>query len=109
MQWEFVLTYVLLNMNLVEKIKIITLFNRMSVQQKLGKLVNLIMKLFLLQFQRKGDPIIISKDEEFSNVKIAEPTLNAVLQRWYTAANASTINDGAAALILMRGKSNLLG
>jgi hypothetical protein len=68
MQWEFVLTYALQNMNLVEKIKIITLFNRMNVQQKHGKLVNLIKKLFSVP-QRKGDPIIISKDEEFSNVK----------------------------------------
>jgi acetyl-CoA C-acetyltransferase len=54
--------------------------------------------------QRKGDPIIISKDEEFSNVKIDRiPTLNAVFTKdgTVTAANASTINDGAAALILM--------
>ena len=54
--------------------------------------------------QRKGDPIIISKDEEFTNVKIDRiPTLNAVFTKegTVTAANASTINDGAAALILM--------
>jgi acetyl-CoA C-acetyltransferase len=54
--------------------------------------------------QRKGDPIIFSKDEEFSNVKIDKiSTLNPVFTKdgTVTAANASTINDGAAALILM--------
>jgi acetyl-CoA C-acetyltransferase len=54
--------------------------------------------------QRKGDPIIISKDEEYTNVKIDRiPSLNAVFTKdgTVTAANASTINDGAAALILM--------
>ncbi|MBC5837795.1 acetyl-CoA C-acyltransferase [Flavobacterium muglaense] len=54
--------------------------------------------------QRKGDPIIISKDEEYTNVKIDRiPTLNAVFSKdgTVTAANASTINDGAAAMILM--------
>lgn len=54
--------------------------------------------------QRKGDPIIIDTDEEFSNVKLDKiPTLNAVFTKdgTVTAANASTINDGAAAMILM--------
>ena len=54
--------------------------------------------------QRKGDPIIISKDEEFTNVKLDKiPSLNAVFTKdgTVTAANASTINDGAAALVLM--------
>jgi acetyl-CoA C-acetyltransferase len=54
--------------------------------------------------QRKGEPIIISKDEEFTNVKLDRiPTLNAVFSKdgTVTAANASTINDGAAAIILM--------
>jgi acetyl-CoA acetyltransferase family protein len=54
--------------------------------------------------QRKGDPIIISKDEEFTNVKLDRiPSLNAVFTKdgTVTAANASTINDGAAALVLM--------
>lgn len=54
--------------------------------------------------QRKGDPIIVSKDEEFSNVKLDKiPSLNAVFTKdgTVTAANASTINDGAAAIILM--------
>ena len=54
--------------------------------------------------QRKGDPIIISKDEEFTNVKLDKiPSLNAVFTKdgTVTAANASTINDGAAALVVM--------
>jgi acetyl-CoA C-acetyltransferase len=54
--------------------------------------------------QRKGDPIMMSKDEEYTNVKMDRiPTLKAVFTKegTVTAANASTINDGAAALILM--------
>jgi acetyl-CoA acetyltransferase family protein len=54
--------------------------------------------------QRKGDPIIILKDEEFSNVKLDKiPTLAPVFTKegTVTAANASTINDGAAAVVLM--------
>ncbi len=54
--------------------------------------------------QRKGDPIVVSKDEEYSNVKLDKiPSLNAVFTKdgTVTAANASTINDGAAALVLM--------
>ena len=54
--------------------------------------------------QRRGEPIIISKDEEFSNVKLDKiPTLNPAFTKdgTVTAANASTINDGAAAVILM--------
>ena len=54
--------------------------------------------------QRRGDAIIISKDEEFTNVKLDKiPTLNPVFTKdgTVTAANASTINDGAAAVILM--------
>jgi acetyl-CoA C-acetyltransferase len=54
--------------------------------------------------QRKGDPIIVSKDEEYTNVKLDRiPTLNAVFTKdgTVTAANASTINDGAAAVVLM--------
>ncbi|WP_281299222.1 acetyl-CoA C-acyltransferase [Flavobacterium limnophilum] len=63
--------------------------------------------------QRKGDPIIISKDEEFTNVKLDKiPSLNAVFTKdgTVTAANASTINDGAAALVLMsEEKASSLG
>ena len=54
--------------------------------------------------QRKGDPIVVTKDEEYTNVKLDKiPTLAAVFTKegTVTAANASTINDGAAALVLM--------
>lgn len=54
--------------------------------------------------QRKGDPLVIKKDEEYTNVKFEKiPTLRAVFTKegTVTAANASTINDGAAALVLV--------
>jgi acetyl-CoA C-acetyltransferase len=54
--------------------------------------------------QRRGEPIIIDKDEEYTNVKLDKiPTLAPAFTKegTVTAANASTINDGAAALILM--------
>lgn len=54
--------------------------------------------------QRKGDSVVISKDEEPFNVKFDKiPALNPAFQKdgTVTAANASTMNDGAAALVLM--------
>ncbi|WP_291961681.1 acetyl-CoA C-acyltransferase [Maribacter sp.] len=54
--------------------------------------------------QRRGEPKMITKDEEFSNVFIEKiPNLRPAFSKdgTVTAANASTINDGAAALILM--------
>ena len=54
--------------------------------------------------QRKGEPIHFEEDEEFKNVKIDKiPNLRPVFKKegTITAANASTINDGASALILM--------
>lgn len=54
--------------------------------------------------QRKGDPIIVDEDEEFKNVFIEKiPNLRPAFTKGgtVTAANASTINDGAAALVLM--------
>jgi len=54
--------------------------------------------------QRRGAPILMTEDEEFKNVKMEKiPTLRAAFSKegTVTAANASTINDGAAALILM--------
>ena len=53
--------------------------------------------------QRKGDPIIFNTDEEYSNVFIDKiPALRPAFTKdgTVTAANASTINDGAAALVL---------
>ena len=63
--------------------------------------------------QRRGEPIIIYKDEEYTNVKLDKiPSLAPAFTKegTVTAANASTINDGAAALILMsEEKANELG
>ena len=63
--------------------------------------------------QRKGDPIVFAKDEEPYNVKFDKiPSLNPSFQKdgTVTAANASTMNDGAAALVLMsKEKADALG
>ena len=63
--------------------------------------------------QRKGDPIKFEKDEEPFNVKFDKiPSLNSAFVKGgsVTAANASTMNDGAAALVLMsREKADALG
>lgn len=63
--------------------------------------------------QRRGEALIISEDEEFKNI-IAEkvPTLRPVFKKdgTVTAANASTINDGAAAMVVMsKEKADELG
>ncbi len=53
--------------------------------------------------QRKGEPIIFDEDEEYQNVKFEKiPHLRPVFQKdgSVTAANASTLNDGAAVLLL---------
>ena len=54
--------------------------------------------------QSKGEPVLVNKDEEFTNVnfdKISQLRPAFSKEGTSTAANASTINDGAAALILM--------
>jgi acetyl-CoA C-acetyltransferase len=53
--------------------------------------------------QRKGDPILMDEDEEYKNVMFEKiPGLRPVFEKdgTVTAANASTINDGAACIIL---------
>ncbi len=63
--------------------------------------------------QRKGDPVVFAKDEEPYNVKFDKiTTLPAAFEKGgtVTAANASTLNDGAAALVLMsKEKADELG
>jgi len=63
--------------------------------------------------QRRGEPIVISKDEEYTNVIIEKiPALRPAFTKdgTVTAANASTINDGAAAMVLMsKDKAKELG
>jgi acetyl-CoA C-acetyltransferase len=54
--------------------------------------------------QRRGEPVIVDQDEEFRNVRMDKiPQLRPAFTKegTVTAANASTINDGAAALVLM--------
>ena len=63
--------------------------------------------------QRKGQPVLFSKDEEPFNVKFDKiPELKGAFVKdgTVTAANASTMNDGAAALVLMsKEKADELG
>jgi acetyl-CoA C-acetyltransferase len=63
--------------------------------------------------QRKGDPILFNEDEEYKNVSFDRvPTLRPAFSKdgTVTAANASTLNDGASALVLMsKEKADELG
>ncbi len=61
--------------------------------------------------QRKGDPVVVSRDEEVDNKRITNreglDKLRPAFDRQngtITAANASKINDGAAAVVLMSGE-----
>jgi acetyl-CoA C-acetyltransferase len=86
-------------------------YNRSAAAWDAGKFDNEVVTVSVPQ--RKGDPLQVTKDEEYLNVKIDKiPSLSAVFTKegTVTAANASTINDGAAALILMsEDKANELG
>ena len=63
--------------------------------------------------QRRGEPIIVVKDEEYTNVRMDKiPQLRPAFTKdgTVTAANASTINDGAGAMVLMsKEKADELG
>ncbi|UAM98658.1 acetyl-CoA C-acyltransferase [Polaribacter litorisediminis] len=77
-------------------------YNRSSKAWSEGKFADEIVPVSIPQ--RRGEPIIFSEDEEFKNVKLEKiPALRAAFTKdgTVTAANASTINDGGAALILM--------
>jgi acetyl-CoA C-acetyltransferase len=77
-------------------------YNRSSKAWSEGKYADEIVPVEIPQ--RRGDPIIFSEDEEYKNVKMDRiSTLRAAFTKdgTVTAANASTINDGGAALILM--------
>lgn len=57
--------------------------------------------------QRRGEPVMVTEDEEYKNVRFEKiPSLRPVFSKdgTVTAANASTLNDGASALILMSGE-----
>jgi len=77
-------------------------YNRATAAWSTGKFDNEIIPVEVPQ--RRGDAIIVDKDEEFTNVKMEKiPQLRAVFtaEGTVTAANASTLNDGASALLLM--------
>ncbi|MEM1339571.1 MAG: acetyl-CoA C-acyltransferase [Bacteroidota bacterium] len=63
--------------------------------------------------QRRGEAVLVAEDEEYKNVKVEKiPQLRPAFSKegTVTAANASTINDGAAALVLMSAeKAKALG
>jgi acetyl-CoA C-acetyltransferase len=77
-------------------------YNRSSKAWSEGKYTDEIVPVSIPQ--RRGEPVIFSEDEEYKNVKMDKiPSLRAAFTKdgTVTAANASTINDGGAALILM--------
>jgi acetyl-CoA C-acetyltransferase len=86
-------------------------YKRAQAAWESGKFANEIEPVIIPQ--RKGDPIVFAKDEEPYNVKFDKiATLNPAFQKdgTVTAANASTMNDGAAALVLMsKEKADALG
>lgn len=86
-------------------------YNRSAKAWKEGKFNNEIVPVAVPQ--RRGEPVIFAEDEEYKNVKMDKiPTLRPVFSKegTVTAANASTLNDGASALILMsREKAEELG
>ena len=79
----------------------ITSYTRAAEAWKAGKFANEVVPVPVPQ--RKGDPIMISEDEEYKNVFLDKiPGLRPAFNKegTITAANASTLNDGASALIL---------
>ncbi len=86
-------------------------YNRSSHAWDNGKFDNEIVPVEVPQ--RRGEPKIVNKDEEYTNVKMDKiPALRPAFSKdgTVTAANASTINDGAAALVLMsKDKATELG
>ncbi len=77
-------------------------YNRSSQSWRDGKFADEIVPVEVPQ--RRGDALIISEDEEYKNVRMEKiPALRPVFDKegTITAANASTLNDGASALVLM--------
>lgn len=80
-------------------------YKRSQAAIKDGKFKNQIVPVTIPQ--RKGDPLVIEEDEEPFNVKFEKiPELRPAFDKdgTVTAANASTINDGAAAVVLASGE-----
>jgi len=86
-------------------------YNRSSDAWKAGKFNDEVVPVSVPQ--RRGEPILVDKDQEYLNVKMEKiPNLRPAFTKdgTVTAANASTINDGAAALVLMsKDKASELG
>jgi acetyl-CoA C-acetyltransferase len=86
-------------------------YKRSQAAQSVGKFKNEIAAVEIKD--RKGEISLISEDEEVHSVKFDKiPSLKAVFKKdgTVTAANASTLNDGAAALVLMsKEKAEQLG
>ncbi len=86
-------------------------YQRAQIANKEGKFKREIIPIEIKN--RKGEIITVSEDEEIYSVKFDKiPELRTVFKKdgTVTAANASTLNDGAAALILMsRKKAEELG
>lgn len=89
----------------------ISSYNKVADAWKSGKFDNEVVPVEVPQ--RRGDALIVSEDEEYKNVKMDKiPSLRPVFSKdgTVTAANASTLNDGAAALVLMsKEKAEALG
>ncbi|MFK5983221.1 MAG: acetyl-CoA C-acyltransferase [Flavobacteriaceae bacterium] len=86
-------------------------YNRSSEAWKAGKFNDEVVPVEIPQ--RRGDAIVFSEDEEYKNVRMEKiPALRPAFSKdgTATAANSSTINDGAGAMILMsEEKANELG
>jgi acetyl-CoA C-acetyltransferase len=77
-------------------------YNRSTNSWANGKFTNEIVSVEVPQ--KRGDALVITEDEEYKNVKLEKiRTLRPVFDKegTVTAANASTLNDGASALVLM--------
>jgi acetyl-CoA C-acetyltransferase len=86
-------------------------YNRSKAAWEAGKFKNEVVPVEVPQ--RRGEPILVNIDEEFTNVKLDKiPQLRPAFSKdgTVTAANASTINDGAGAMVLMsKEKADELG
>lgn len=86
-------------------------YNRSAAAWAAGKFADEIVPVEVPQ--RRGDAIVVTEDEEYKNVKMEKiPALRPVFKKegTVTAANASTLNDGAAAIVLMsKEKAEELG
>ncbi len=86
-------------------------YNRSSAAWEAGKFDDEVVSVEVPQ--RRGEPKIVSQDEEFTNVRMEKiPQLRPAFTKdgTVTAANASTINDGAGAMVLMsKEKADELG